>query len=123
MIEILRTQHFIHTTHNKLSINLQFRNAIVRKIIYNFHFFILLIFAEGVSSPETGKSPIIGNRSDEKNASPKSSSSPKAGPLSPSSPDNWPAQSDEDIDRLVAMHQNRSSLSSLGVSGNKFKTF
>lgn len=28
----------------------------------------------------------------------------------------WPAQSDEDIDRLVAMHQNRSSLSSLGVS-------
>lgn len=32
------------------------------------------------------------------------------------SSDNWPQQSDEDIDRLVAMHQNRSSLSSLGVS-------
>lgn len=35
--------------------------------------------------------------------------------MSPTSGD-WPAQSDEDIDRLVAMHQNRSSLSSLGVS-------
>lgn len=35
--------------------------------------------------------------------------------MSPTSAD-WPAQSDEDIDRLVAMHQNRSSLSSLGVS-------
>uniref|UniRef100_A0A182VFE3 C2 domain-containing protein n=1 Tax=Anopheles merus TaxID=30066 RepID=A0A182VFE3_ANOME len=29
--------------------------------------------------------------------------------------DNWPSQSDEDIDRLVALHQNRASLSSLGV--------
>lgn len=33
------------------------------------------------------------------------------------STDPWPVQSDEDIDRLVAMHQNRhNSLSSLGVS-------
>uniref|UniRef100_A0A182N9L0 C2 domain-containing protein n=1 Tax=Anopheles dirus TaxID=7168 RepID=A0A182N9L0_9DIPT len=29
--------------------------------------------------------------------------------------DNWPSHSDEDIDRLVALHQNRASLSSLGV--------
>ncbi|KFB42702.1 hypothetical protein ZHAS_00010441 [Anopheles sinensis] len=29
--------------------------------------------------------------------------------------DNWPSQSDEDIDRLVALHQNRASLSSLGL--------
>uniref|UniRef100_A0A182QS67 C2 domain-containing protein n=1 Tax=Anopheles farauti TaxID=69004 RepID=A0A182QS67_9DIPT len=29
--------------------------------------------------------------------------------------ENWPSQSDEDIDRLVALHQNRASLSSLGV--------
>lgn len=35
------------------------------------------------------------------------------------SSDPWPSQSDEDIDRLVAMHQNRhNSLSSLGVSAN-----
>ncbi|XP_049544468.1 uncharacterized protein LOC125956529 isoform X2 [Anopheles darlingi] len=31
------------------------------------------------------------------------------------STENWPSQSDEDIDRLVALHQNRASLSSLGV--------
>lgn len=37
-------------------------------------------------------------------------------PASPASTDPWPSQADEDIDRLVAMHQNRSSLSSLGVS-------
>lgn len=39
--------------------------------------------------------------------------------VSGSTPSNdpWPSQADEDIDRLVAMHQNRhNSLSSLGVS-------
>lgn len=71
-------------------------------------------FAEGVSSPEAGKSPIIGSRNDSK-ASPNPPASPAGNKLSPTSAD-WPAQSDEDIDRLVAMHQNRSSLSSLGVS-------
>jgi hypothetical protein len=40
---------------------------------------------------------------------------PATTPGSPSS--DWPSQSDEDIDRLVAMHQNRhNSLGSLGVS-------
>lgn len=73
-------------------------------------------FTEGVSSPEAGKSPIIGNRNEPK-ASPSQPTSPAANKLSPTSAD-WPAQSDEDIDRLVAMHQNRSSLSSLGVSVN-----
>lgn len=29
--------------------------------------------------------------------------------------EHWPSQSDEDIDRLVALHQNRASLSSLGL--------
>lgn len=29
--------------------------------------------------------------------------------------ETWPHQSDDDIDRLVAIHQSRSSLSSLGV--------
>lgn len=44
---------------------------------------------------------------------------PSASPLQSrgsGSSDAWHGQSDEDIDRLVAMHQNRSSLSSLGVS-------
>lgn len=74
-------------------------------------------FIEGVSSPEAGKSPIIGNRNETLKASPSQPTSPAATKLSPTSAD-WPAQSDEDIDRLVAMHQNRSSLSSLGVSVN-----
>lgn len=42
-------------------------------------------------------------------------SSPVASRGSASS-DPWPSQSDEDIDRLVALHRNRSSLTSLGVS-------
>lgn len=73
-----------------------------------------MIFAEGVSSPEGGKSPIIGIRNDSKSP-PSQPPSPARNKLTPTSPD-WPAQSDDDIDRLVAMHQNRSSLSSLGVS-------
>lgn len=81
-----------------------------------FSHFCICSIAEGVSSPEAGKSPIIGNRGNEKTDSPKSPTSPAGAPLSPTSTDNWPAQSDDDIDRLVAMHQNRSSLSSLGVS-------
>ncbi|XP_037891596.1 uncharacterized protein LOC119638719 isoform X3 [Glossina fuscipes] len=43
---------------------------------------------------------------------------PSASPLQSrgsASSDAWHGQSDEDIDRLVAMHQNRSSLSSLGL--------
>ncbi|KAL9899551.1 bitesize isoform 4-T4 [Glossina fuscipes fuscipes] len=43
---------------------------------------------------------------------------PSASPLQSrgsGSSDAWHGQSDEDIDRLVAMHQNRSSLSSLGL--------
>lgn len=44
----------------------------------------------------------------------RSSTSPVASRGSASS-DPWPSQSDEDIDRLVALHRNRNSLSSLGV--------
>lgn len=36
-------------------------------------------------------------------------------PLGSTTSEHWPSQSDEDIDRLVALHQNRASLSSLGV--------
>lgn len=39
------------------------------------------------------------------------------------SSDNWPTQSDEDIDRWVAMHQSRGSFSSLGVSSKIFLFF
>lgn len=61
-------------------------------------------------------SPIIGNRN---NVGAASNSPGAVSPIthvSSTSTDPWPAQSDEDIDRLVAMHQNRNSLSSLGVS-------
>lgn len=80
---------------------------------------LFLYFAEGVSSPEAGKSPIIGNRNDTP-TSPTQAASPTGHKLSPTSAD-WPAQSDEDIDRLVAMHQNRSSISSLGVSNTQMR--
>lgn len=83
--------------------------------LIEFSFVIcVLILTEGVSSPEAGKSPIIGNRNDSKSP-PNQAASPTGAKLSPTSTD-WPAQSDDDIDRLVAMHQNRSSISSLGVS-------
>lgn len=36
-------------------------------------------------------------------------------PIGSTGSEHWPSQSDEDIDRLVALHQNRASLSSLGV--------
>jgi len=59
------------------------------------------------AAEELSQSPVIGQRH------PDAASSPIQ---SRASSEAWPAQSDEDIDRLVAMHQNRSSLSSLGVS-------
>ncbi|XP_030238161.1 synaptotagmin-like protein 4 isoform X6 [Drosophila navojoa] len=59
------------------------------------------------AADELSKSPVIGQRNPDAAAS---------SPIqSRASSETWPAQSDEDIDRLVAMHQNRSSLSSLGV--------
>ena len=63
------------------------------------------------AAEELSRSPVMGQRNDP-------TSSPIQSRGSGSS-DNWPTQSDEDIDRLVAMHQNRSSLSSLGVSNSK----
>ncbi|KRF83374.1 uncharacterized protein btsz isoform X8 [Drosophila virilis] len=59
------------------------------------------------AAEELSRSPVIGQRNADAAAS---------SPIqSRASSEAWPAQSDEDIDRLVAMHQNRSSLSSLGV--------
>lgn len=87
--------------------------------MFSLHFSFFILFTEGVSSPEAEKSPVIGNRENDSVTSTKSPSNSTGAPLSPSSPDHWPAQSDEDIDRLVAMHQNRSSLSSLGVNKKK----
>ncbi|XP_032305346.1 synaptotagmin-like protein 4 isoform X7 [Drosophila ananassae] len=58
------------------------------------------------AAEELTRSPVIGQRQADATSSPIQSRA---------SSETWPAQSDEDIDRLVAMHQNRSSLSSLGV--------
>lgn len=60
-----------------------------------------------VAAEELSRSPVIGQRQADGSGSPIQSRA---------SSETWPTQSDEDIDRLVAMHQNRSSLSSLGVS-------
>nr|NP_001138055.1 bitesize, isoform F [Drosophila melanogaster]ACL83513.1 bitesize, isoform F [Drosophila melanogaster] len=59
-----------------------------------------------VAAEELSRSPVIGQRQADGSGSPIQSRA---------SSETWPTQSDEDIDRLVAMHQNRSSLSSLGV--------
>ncbi|XP_016960236.1 synaptotagmin-like protein 4 isoform X5 [Drosophila biarmipes] len=59
-----------------------------------------------VAAEELSRSPVIGHRQADGSGSPIQSRA---------SSETWPTQSDEDIDRLVAMHQNRSSLSSLGV--------
>ncbi|XP_034137327.1 synaptotagmin-like protein 4 isoform X15 [Drosophila guanche] len=62
-----------------------------------------------VAAEELTRSPVIGQRQAAEQAA-------TASPVqSRASSEAWPVQSDEDIDRLVAMHQNRSSLSSLGV--------
>ncbi|XP_017023466.1 synaptotagmin-like protein 4 isoform X5 [Drosophila kikkawai] len=58
------------------------------------------------AAEELTRSPVIGSRQADASSSPIQSRA---------SSETWPQQSDEDIDRLVAMHQNRSSLSSLGV--------
>lgn len=67
---------------------------------------------EEANSLEVSRSPIH-PKNDVAIATPPKSPQPTQ--IAPSSPE-WPAQSDEDIDRLVAMHRNRNSLSSLGVS-------
>ncbi|XP_017057467.1 synaptotagmin-like protein 4 isoform X3 [Drosophila ficusphila] len=59
-----------------------------------------------VAAEELSRSPVMGQRHGDGTGSPIQSRA---------SSETWPTQSDEDIDRLVAMHQNRSSLSSLGV--------
>ena len=70
------------------------------------------LFTEESQTPEVCSSPLIGNRNKVTDAS----TSPVRSPDKKSSPEPWPSQCDEDIDRLVALHQNRTSLSSLGVS-------
>lgn len=82
-----------------------------RNCFFNVNFY-LFCFAEELSTSEVVHSPIIGNRN---NATASPGAVSPVTHVSSTSTDPWPAQSDEDIDRLVAMHQNRSSLSSLGV--------
>lgn len=100
-------------------------------------FFSFFILAEETGTLEPGSSPLIGgNRNDTAGGSNQelSSCGGAAGggggssgsggaaqrsiatsPLGSTTSEHWPSQSDEDIDRLVALHQNRASLSSLGV--------
>lgn len=79
-----------------------------------------LNISEESTSAEVGNSPLIGNRCSPVTTSTVSktveaATSPVRTPRATAT-EPWPSQCDEDIDRLVAMHQNRSSLSSLGVS-------
>uniref|UniRef100_A0A1A9UM05 C2 domain-containing protein n=1 Tax=Glossina austeni TaxID=7395 RepID=A0A1A9UM05_GLOAU len=60
------------------------------------------------AAEELNRSPVMDHSSIDPSASPLQS-------RGSGSSDAWHGQSDEDIDRLVAMHQNRSSLSSLGL--------
>ncbi|XP_073814610.1 bitesize isoform X5 [Musca autumnalis] len=60
------------------------------------------------AAEELSRSPVMGQRNYDPASSPLQS-------RGSGSSETWPQQSDEDIDRLVAMHQNRSSLSSLGL--------
>lgn len=88
------SKHFTNVSHSIINLNVNVR-----------------IRLEDTSSLEASRSPIH-QKSETATPPPKS---PPAAPIAPSTPE-WPAQSDEDIDRLVAMHRNRNSLSSLGVS-------
>jgi hypothetical protein len=92
--------------------------------------FLFFFTEEANNSSDVGNSPLIGSSKRAQtppepiaaavstNVTPTAtkSKSPAVTPGSQTS-DPWPSQSDEDIDRLVAMHTHRhSSLSSLGVS-------
>lgn len=75
--------------------------------------FYISVFIDEQNSPDYTSSPVIGSKNNGNTLTP---SYKTASPSTPAT-DPWPSQSDEDIDRLVAMHQNRhNSLSSLGVS-------
>ncbi|XP_059622132.1 uncharacterized protein LOC132265448 isoform X2 [Phlebotomus argentipes] len=66
---------------------------------------------ENAISPEAAPTPPVNVGKNVRSAGPTS----PAGSRGSASSDPWPSQSDEDIDRLVALHQNRHSLSSLGL--------
>lgn len=73
-------------------------------------------FPEETHVSDRVNSPVIGHRNVPAATLTPNAASHPASPITASA-DPWPSQSDEDIDRLVAMHQNRhNSLSSLGVS-------
>ena len=74
---------------------------------------LLLIFSEEANLSENSHSPVLGTRKVTGTLTP---TAVHPASSSGANADPWPVQSDEDIDRLVAMHQNRhNSLSSLGV--------
>lgn len=88
-----------------------FFSTFLSHFLHIFFFFLLNIDEQNTS--DYTNSPVIGSKNNGNTLTP---SHKTASPSSPAT-DPWPSQSDEDIDRLVAMHQNRhNSLSSLGVS-------
>lgn len=85
-------------------------------VYFNFklNFFVFIAFSEETHLSDHTSSPVASARN-VASLMPNTANHP-ASPASGTA-DPWPSQSDEDIDRLVAMHQNRhNSLSSLGVS-------
>lgn len=90
---------------------------------------------EASGTLEAGSSPVIGGTGDRNGATGGSNQelataaattsgsgtgsgphrSVATSPIGSTGSEHWPSQSDEDIDRLVALHQNRASLSSLGL--------
>lgn len=78
---------------------------------------------DDISTTESNSSPVVGPKSGSKSASPSPihGNTLTRGSGSISSADCQ--GNDDDIDRLVAMHHNRNSLSSLGVNLNTINNF
>lgn len=82
-------------------------------ILYLIQSLFIFVFLEEAATSDVTSSPLTGARNV---AQPADLTSP-AGSHTSATSDPWPSQSDDDIDRLVALHQGRhNSLSSLGVS-------
>ncbi|XP_055677916.1 uncharacterized protein LOC129786747 isoform X3 [Lutzomyia longipalpis] len=92
--------------HQSLTSMYQRRDG--RRKVQNVH-----TFDENPISPEVAPTSPVAAAS-KSNVTSGGPTSP-AGSRGSASTDPWPSQSDEDIDRLVALHQNRNSLSSLGL--------
>ena len=78
---------------------------------------MFLLFSDDVSLSEAHSSPMLASRTGSKSATPSPVAPGSRRKTSSISNQEWHSNED-DIDRLVSMHHNRTSLSSLGVSVN-----